>query len=478
MQKRSTEAAALALALALAACGGGSSRPDPATAPDALDDAPPAEVWGLVLQAQLRVRDGQYELAADALDDATRLAPHDPVLRLRHAEALTGAGAWEDALRETDLASELGAAPADVAPIRARALLGAERGDEAATVLRDAAAQTEPPEALFEAWFSIAREAGDEALAVEGTSTWVEAWPDSMRAWRMLGFARRDAGDTAGAAEAFDRAGMLPGGSAWDAEPAVVLRIDAGDGDGARDAAERCAARYRESIACRALRVTLSDEGAADDDDLAPQTRDAVDALANMTSGDRRSIAEAGRWLREYGRPALSAAYARAVAELRPFNVGSVSSAAWVASRAQLQDLAVELMQRVLEIDEANFDALNFIGYDWAERGIRLDEAELYIREALFLRPGDGNIMDSLAWVLFRQGRFEEALAIQLDVVARAPDNAVLQDHLGDILFALERWDEALQAWEYALQYATEYDEDVLDTVPAKIERVRELLGR
>jgi tetratricopeptide (TPR) repeat protein len=135
-------------------------------------------------------------------------------------------------------------------------------------------------------------------------------------------------------------------------------------------------------------------------------------------------------------------------------------------------------MQRVLEIDEANFDALNFIGYDWAERGIRLDEAELYIREALFLRPGDGNIMDSLAWVLFRQGRFEEALAIQLDVVARAPDNAVLQDHLGDILFALERWDEALQAWEYALQYATEYDEDVLDTVPAKIERVRELLGR
>jgi Flp pilus assembly protein TadD len=53
-------------------------------------------------------------------------------------------------------------------------------------------------------------------------------------------------------------------------------------------------------------------------------------------------------------------------------------------------------MRALLQNDPRDASAMNFIGYGYAERGVRLDEAERLVREALRLRPGDGYITDSL----------------------------------------------------------------------------------
>ena len=84
-----------------------------------------------------------------------------------------------------------------------------------------------------------------------------------------------------------------------------------------------------------------------------------------------------------------------------------------MCARVNALEDGVALMERVLAQDDANFDALNFIGYTWAEAGVRLEDAERYIRRAVLLRPDAGGILDSLAWVLYRRGAFAEALEVQ-----------------------------------------------------------------
>jgi tetratricopeptide (TPR) repeat protein len=126
---------------------------------------------------------------------------------------------------------------------------------------------------------------------------------------------------------------------------------------------------------------------------------------------------------------------------------------------------ALSFMQRVIEAEPDNANALNYIGYSWAERGENLEEAEALIRRALALSPQDGFITDSLGWVyykkaeiLFEQSRTKDALRLldrAYDQLIQAAEltggDSVVSEHLGDVLLlrgdkqgALERFDEAV----------------------------------
>ena len=62
-------------------------------------------------------------------------------------------------------------------------------------------------------------------------------------------------------------------------------------------------------------------------------------------------------------------------------------------------------MRKVLSIDPKNANALNYIGYSYAEMGTNLTSAKEMITQALDISPDDGYIMDSLGWVYFKMGR-------------------------------------------------------------------------
>ena len=61
-------------------------------------------------------------------------------------------------------------------------------------------------------------------------------------------------------------------------------------------------------------------------------------------------------------------------------------------------------MRALLAVNPDHAEALNFVGYAYAEQGVRLEEAERLVRRALELKPRSGHILDSLGWVLFRRG--------------------------------------------------------------------------
>ncbi len=86
-----------------------------------------------------------------------------------------------------------------------------------------------------------------------------------------------------------------------------------------------------------------------------------------------------------------------------------------------------------------------------AERGERLDESVGYLKRALELEPDNGSFLDSLGWAYYKSDK----LTLAADNLQRAADqlkaNSVIQDHYGDVLFKLSRYDEAIAAWTRAL---------------------------
>jgi Flp pilus assembly protein TadD len=114
-------------------------------------------------------------------------------------------------------------------------------------------------------------------------------------------------------------------------------------------------------------------------------------------------------------------------------------------------DLAVAQMRALLIVNPDHAEAMNFVGYAWAERGERLEEAERLVRRALELKPRSGHILDSLGWVLFQRGDSRHAVELleQADSLS-GPDPTILE-HLGDAYRANARPVDAAQAYRRAL---------------------------
>ncbi|HOW68329.1 MAG TPA: tetratricopeptide repeat protein [Candidatus Paceibacterota bacterium] len=114
---------------------------------------------------------------------------------------------------------------------------------------------------------------------------------------------------------------------------------------------------------------------------------------------------------------------------------------------------AERCFHKCLELDPENAEAMNYLGYMWADKGIKLEEARGWIERALKLEPNNPAYLDSLGWVLFRQNKPRAALkylqkAIQL---LEEPD-ATIQDHLGDVYQALGQLDKARECWRESLK--------------------------
>jgi len=98
-------------------------------------------------------------------------------------------------------------------------------------------------------------------------------------------------------------------------------------------------------------------------------------------------------------------------------------------------------------------EALNYLGYMWAERGEKLDEAFQMIQRAVKMEPENAAFLDSLAWVLHQQGKHREALPwIEKALQFLDEPDSTIYDHLGDIQLKIGRKDKAREAWRKSLE--------------------------
>lgn len=140
---------------------------------------------------------------------------------------------------------------------------------------------------------------------------------------------------------------------------------------------------------------------------------------------------------------------------------------AFVADKAGNPELSEKYIRKVLDKNKNDAEALNFLGYIWAEQNKNLDEAEKLIAEALNADNNNVAYLDSMAWVLYKKGNYQEALKyIQNAIVddTNIPE-ALIADHAGDIFLAAGDIPKAIKYWELALSVYSE------ETVPGKIKQ-------
>lgn len=93
-------------------------------------------------------------------------------------------------------------------------------------------------------------------------------------------------------------------------------------------------------------------------------------------------------------------------------------------------------------------DALNYLAYMWAERGLHLDEGLELINRALAIQPDNAAYIDTRGWIYFMQGRYVEARDEIERAIALMPGDPTLTDHMGDVYEKLGVIEEAIDWWK------------------------------
>lgn len=142
----------------------------------------------------------------------------------------------------------------------------------------------------------------------------------------------------------------------------------------------------------------------------------------------------------------------------------------------RLNDLALmeSDLRRILEQDPDNATALNALGYTLGNRTNRYDEAYALIARALELAPEEPAILDSMGWVLFRQGKAEEAVGYLRRAWEGLPDPEVAA-HLGEVLWTLGEKQQAYSVWRDGLLQDPEHDvlQETLERLDISISDLR-----
>ncbi|HEY2081160.1 MAG TPA: tetratricopeptide repeat protein [Verrucomicrobiae bacterium] len=113
---------------------------------------------------------------------------------------------------------------------------------------------------------------------------------------------------------------------------------------------------------------------------------------------------------------------------------------------------AEKYFSKCLQLAPDSAEALNYLGFMWADRGEKLDQARDFIAKALKSDPKNAAYLDSMAWVLFKLHQPKPALDYALKAIQFSEEeDATVYDHLGDIYNALGQKDKARQAWTKSL---------------------------
>jgi tetratricopeptide (TPR) repeat protein len=113
---------------------------------------------------------------------------------------------------------------------------------------------------------------------------------------------------------------------------------------------------------------------------------------------------------------------------------------------------AEEYFHKSLSLSPNFVEAMNYLGYMWAEHDMKLDQARELIEKAVKAEPKNAAFLDSLAWVLFKQKHPKEALPYALKAAELSEEaDATLYDHIGDIYAALNQLEKAREAWRKSL---------------------------
>ena len=121
-----------------------------------------------------------------------------------------------------------------------------------------------------------------------------------------------------------------------------------------------------------------------------------------------------------------------------------------------------------LEIDPDDAYVLNYLAYSWLERDHKIKEAMEMLEKAYSLMENDPYIIDSIGWAYFLTDDYVKAETYLKRAVELMPDDAIVNDHYGDILWKLGRKIQARYFWK-SVSKMEDVNEELLQKINQKI---------
>ncbi len=266
-----------------------------------------------------------------------------------------------------------------------------------------------------------------------------------------LGALERDQGNYSAAASAFEQMAQLGGDNA----PRGTVRLietyqQSHEYDKALQVSAAALQQYpgnREVVIARASLLAATGDSAGAVHLLEP--------LLQNNAEDRElwlALAQIHVQAKEFDQAREAAARAGKYSESKEdeayiyFLTGSI----W--ERQKKFDEAEAQFRKALEINPDSPMTLNYLGYMFADRGVRLDEAVELIQKALEMDPNSGAYLDSLGWAYFRQNRFDLAEEYLQKALEHIPADPTIRSHLGDVYYKTGRVSQAVTEWKSALE--------------------------
>ena len=133
--------------------------------------------------------------------------------------------------------------------------------------------------------------------------------------------------------------------------------------------------------------------------------------------------------------------------ESYPDNPSLLYDVALAAEKIDRIDIVESRLLRLIELEPGSAQAYNALGYTLADRTERYEDARDFIAEALALAPEDPYILDSMGWVEYRLGNYDEALRYLRHAYDISQDPEIAA-HLGEVLWVTGTRREARRIWD------------------------------
>ena len=172
--------------------------------------------------------------------------------------------------------------------------------------------------------------------------------------------------------------------------------------------------------------------------------------LAQVITAQANLLAQAKRFQESYE------LLGKAVANM-PNSNELIYDYAMAAERVQQFTVLETQLRKLIKIKPDFAQAYNALGYSFAERNIKLEEANKLIAKALELSPNDHYIMDSMGWVQYRLGNLDKAFKY-LNKAYNLQNDAEIAAHLGEVLWKQGKQDEASKIWADTLKVSPDND--------------------
>ena len=129
---------------------------------------------------------------------------------------------------------------------------------------------------------------------------------------------------------------------------------------------------------------------------------------------------------------------------------------------------ADEDLQNSLNINPDDAYVLNYLAYSWLERDYKINDAMAMLKTAYKAQSDDPYIIDSIGWAYYLLKDYTKAESFMKRAVELMPDDPIVNDHYGDILWKLNRKIQARYFWT-SVSNMKDIEKDLLDKVKNKL---------